>query len=365
MTAARLFVLSCVALLGACGSAGGGEADTDEEETAASTGDPSTAVPPTTGSPQSTTADETSGGPSESSEASTDPTNPTDPTTDPTDPTESDTSPEPGAPVIPELQGECPEFVLGTGDNPAALSFPVGSGSRNALVWHDPAQGGGGPLVFFFHGGGGDSGDAIPTVSSDAIADIVANGGMVIAPVADAAAGTEWFLVSGSGAQNDMVMMDSMVACAVQDAGIDPYRIHGVGFSAGGLHVAMSSIFRSSYMASTVVYSGGVYGAPASQDANATPSSLIFHGGASDNVGGLAFSSSSRAYFDVLNERGGEAILCDHGTGHTYPPNETDVWRRRDAYNFLIDHPFDVEPHPYNAAGLPQWVPPYCAVESR
>lgn len=361
MTAARLFALSSVALLGGC-YVGPSDADTDAnaDGTTGSSGGPSTAAAVTTGSSQgSTTADNSSAGESESSGASltTGLTDATD-SGDPTDPTESDTTAEPGAPQIPEVQGECPEFVLGVGDNPSSLSFPVGSGSRQALVWHDPAQGGGGPLVFYFHGGGGDPDDAIPSVSSDAIASIVESGGMVVAPYPDPAASTQWFLVS-SGAENDMVMMDSMVACAVQDAGIDPYRIHGIGFSAGALHVAMSSIFRSSYMASTVVYSGGVYNSGASQDPDSTPSALIFHGGNADNVGGLAFSAAAQNYFEVVTQRGGDAFICNHNNGHNYPQNETDVWRRRDAYNFLVDHPFGVQPHPYDA-GLPEWVPPYC-----
>ena len=363
MTAARLFALSCVALLGGCylgPSDAESGTDTDADGTAASTGGPtSTATMTAAGSQGTTTADDASADSSESSDASPT-TGLTDATegTEGTDSTESDTSTKPGAPQIPDVQGECPEFVVGVGDNPSSLSFPVGSGSRQALVWHDPGQGGGGPLVFYFHGGGGDPDDAIPSVSSDAIASIVESGGMVVAPYPDPAAATQWFLVSG-GAENDMVMMDSMVACAVQDADIDPYRIHGIGFSAGALHVAMSSIFRSSYMASTVTYSGGVYSSAASQDPNSTPSALILHGGNGDNVGGVAFGATSQDYFEVITERGGEAVICEHDNGHNYPQNETDVWRRRDAYNFLVDHPFGVDPHPYDA-GLPEWVPPYC-----
>lgn len=360
MTAARLIALSCAAFLGACGSSSSGaepDGETDTESAEATTADsgPSTAPTSATADSQGETTDETS---ADSSGGTT--ADPTDPSTDtdPTDPTDSETGDVPGAPQIPKLQGECPEFILGVGDNPADLAFPVGTGSRNALVWHDPAQGGGGPLVFFFHGGGGNPDDATATVTDDAIAAVVESGGMVIAPFADPAAASEWFLTNG-GAQNDMVMMDSMVACAVEEGDIDPYRIHGVGFSAGGIHVGISSILRSSYIASTVVYSGGVYSTAASQDPNSTPSSLIFHGGASDNVGGVSFSGASQRYFDTITERGGEAVICDHGTGHGYPDNETDVWRRRDAYNFLVDHPFGVDPHPY-AGGLPEWVPPYC-----
>ncbi len=361
MIATRLLALSCVALLGACDSDSDG-VDTDggpeTEASVSGTGGESSATT-TTADSEGVTSDDTSVDPSGSSGSdATDPTQGTDPT-DPTAPTDSETGDDPGAPRVPELQGECPEFVLGEGDNPAELSFPVGLGSRRALVWYDPSQGGGGPLVFSFHGSGGDPTNAIATVSNDAIEDILANGGMVIAPFAEPSAATEWFLVTGS-AQNDLVMMDSMVSCAVNDGGIDPYRIHGVGFSAGALHIGIASILRSSYMASTVAYSGGIYSEAASENPDATPSSLIFHGGASDVVSGLSFSAAAQLYFNVITERGGEAVICDHGTGHGYPDNETGIWRRRDAYNFLLDHPFGVDPHPY-AGGLPEWTPPYCS----
>lgn len=105
----------------------------------------------------------------------------------------------------------------------------------------------------------------------------------------------------------------------MQDGGVDPYRIHEVGFSAGAIHAGISSILRSSYIASTVVYSGGIYSTVASEDSDSTPSSLIFRGGASDNVGGVSFSGASQRYFDVITERGGNAVICDHGRATATP----------------------------------------------
>lgn len=364
MTATELLALSCAALLAACASDTPG-VDTETDTEAGS--DPSISatddtVDSSAGSSGGASSD--SGDPSAGTSGAVDPTSADGSSSDgPTDPTVDPDTGNTGGPQIPELQGECPEFTLGVSGNPARLSFPVGNGSRDALVWFDPAQGGGGPLVFFFHGGGGEPEQAEDTVTDDAIADVLSRGGMVIAPIPDAAASLEWFLASGS-AQNDVVMMDSMVACAAAGPGIDPYRIHGVGFSAGGLHVSISAILRASYIASTVTYSGGVYGGITPDTTDASPSALAFHGGATDNVGGLPFAQSTQLYVDQIRNNGGYALECNHNTGHGYPANVPGMFRRADTYEFLLDHPWGVAPRPYEVGGVPDWVPDYCSDQS-
>lgn len=364
MTATRLLALSCAVWLGACDSDSNGsgtDGETDSGTDSADTGDAATADPPasTSGPGSNTDSDPSNGSTSE------DPTDPTDdasgePTDDTADPTDDPTDVDPGGPQIPEVQGECPELPLAPLGSPAQVTFPVGSGTRQALVWHDPSKGGGGPLVFYFHGGGGDPAGAEATVTSDAIEDILARGGVVIAPISDPAAEIDWFLTTGS-AQNDVVMQDSMVACAFEVANIDPYHIHAVGFSAGGIHVGISSLLRASYMASTITYSGGVYGGVTPDTDDAAPSTLAFHGGPSDEVGGVPFNQASALYASQVRDRGGYALECDHGTGHGYPDNVDGVFRRADTYNFLMDHPWGVTPLPYPGDGIPEWVPPYCS----
>jgi len=360
MDFARTTALVLLPLVGACSAGDGGSNETETEtDGPVSGGDTVVDVPLTQGDPTETAgpvsgSGDTTGGTADPDTGSTDESG--DPPT-----TDDETTDDSDGPRIPEVQGECPEFTLGVVDAPAQLSFPVGSGTRDALVWHDPSAGGGGPLVFNFHGSGGDPIQAEATVSRDAIEDILQRGGMVIAPISDPAAGSlEWYLAS-SGAQNDLVMMDSMVACAATDADIDPYRIHTMGFSAGGLHAAISSVRRSSYVASTIVYSGGVYNTAGPEVADAAPSTLAFHGGPADEVSGLPFQASTELYAEVVRDNGAYAIVCNHGTGHGYPDNVDGVWRRRDAYNFLLDHPWGVDPHPYPPAGIPGWVPPYCS----
>ncbi len=361
MTATRLLAFSCAVTMTACGSdSAGGDTDTDAQASSSESG--ASAASEDTGDTADTAADSGSTSAQPTSDTNATSGDPTDPdssgTDDPSDTAE--TGVDPGDPVIPELQGDCPQFNGGGAENPEYLTFPVGNGSRQALVYYDAGSGGGGPLVFYFHGGGGDPEDAVPSVSAIAIGEILAMGGMVVSPLSDPAAGFEWFLSSSGQAENDLVMMDSIVACADAGPGIDVNQIHGIGFSAGALHIAQASTRRSSYMASVISYSGGLGGGVGHDNPDATPSALIFHGGDADNVQGLPFQATSENFAEFLRERGGYAVVCDHGAGHTYPPNEQGVWRRADAYLFFLDHPFGVDPSPYEG-GFPEWMPPYCA----
>ncbi len=357
MTATRLLALACAATLGACGSDPASDDTDTEADTSSSSKDESGDTTGAVGTSSSSAPADTGSG---TARPTSDPLDTSADTTGP-DGSTDDTAVDPGAPLIPAVQGECPEFD-GTGiDNPDYLTFPVGLGTRQALVYYDAASGGGGPLVFYFHGGGGDPEDAVPSVSAIAIDEILAMGGMVVSPLSDPAAGFEWFLSSAGQAQNDLVMMDSIVACADAGPGIDVNQIHGIGFSAGALHISQASMRRSSYMASVISYSGGLAGSTGHDNMNATPSALIFHGGNADNVQGLPFGTSSENFAGFLRDRGGYAVVCNHGAGHTYPPNEQGVWRRADAYRFFLDHPFGVDPSPYEGGAFPEWMPPYCA----
>ena len=62
-----------------------------------------------------------------------------------------------------------------------------------------------------------------------------------------------------------------------------------------------------------------------------------------------------------VRDNGGYALVCNHNTGHGYPENVQGEFRRADTYNFLLDHPWGVNPHPYEVSGVPDWVPNYCS----
>ncbi len=254
---------------------------------------------------------------------------------------------EPGLqPDIPSVTGSCPTFAAGD------LTFsPAGIPTRTARIWMGPnAYDGGGRLQFYFHGTGGSPDEATWAYGNEWIEQAVSEGAIVVAPFNDPATGTyPWWLTSGER-QDDLLLMDEIVACAVEQVGIDPRRIHLAGFSAGGMHSSQASFRRSNYLASVVIYSGGFY-APSAVPADAQPdnpfAAMVVHGGPSDDYGGtINFQESSGHYIDALMNAGRFAIECDHGMGHTIGNEQQSVHR------FFNDHEWGAWPSPY-AEGLP------------
>jgi predicted esterase len=155
--------------------------------------------------------------------------------------------------------------------------------------------------------------------------------------------------------------MDEVVACANQKVGIDLRRIHAIGMSAGGQKTAQVSLRRSGYIASVVVYSGGLPPGdhPPDQNPDNKFSAMIFYGGPTDisPVDGTPYTDASNAYLQELQSKGRFGFLCDHGLGHSVPSDSQDS-----AWRFLQDHPYGTWPSPY-AKGLPAGFPSYCKVE--
>lgn len=249
---------------------------------------------------------------------------------------------------LPTPDGACPTFESGT------LEFSPGeTGPRSARVWFDPETGGGGPLVFYWHGTGSNPLEAEFGIGQAGIDDILERGGMVVAPVSDPEAGQfPWYLVLGQE-EDDIHLMDEIVGCAAEGPGIDPSRIHALGMSAGGLQTSQVSVRRSSYIASVVTYSGGILNPEIVSDAPDRPfPALIYHGGPNDIVV-ISFQQASERYRTHIESLGGYSVICDHGGAHTIPDARVYSWQ------FLLDHPFDIAPAPYEGS-LPRWVPEYC-----
>ena len=76
------------------------------------------------------------------------------------------------APIIPEPSGACPEFVTGKQDI-MGLSTSVVAGAPGATK---------GPLLITFHGTGGNGDGALRQLPQSVQNDIVAQGGVVVAP---------------------------------------------------------------------------------------------------------------------------------------------------------------------------------------
>lgn len=257
----------------------------------------------------------------------------------------SDTGPVRMDPILPSVSGTCPSFETSA---TVALS-PAGIGTRQARIWVGPeAADMDGPLVFYWHGAGG-SPDEAPYVLGDALAEITAAGGVVVAPVHDPDAGSlPWFLSTGSR-EDDLILADEAVACAQAQVGIDDHRIHAVGFSAGALHTTQMTFRRASYLASAVVYSGGLLTAraPATDAPDARFAVMMLVGGESDQVV-IRFDNTTANYLTIVERIGHFGFACDHGMGHTVP-----TAARASAWQFLSAHPYGAYPAAY-AAGLPE-----------
>jgi len=329
----RLAVLVCLAA--ACGEPGSSASDSsgteaDADDTAAETGSD------TGGMPSTSAGDEGSGS--------------GDPTSGAMDTSTGD-APEPT--MLPTPTGTCPELV----DGDVTFS-PAGIEPRAVRLWmSDAAATMDGPIVFYWHGTSSQPLEAQYGLGATYVDQVVAQGGIIAAPYHDPAAGDfPWFLVLGNQ-EDDLLLADEVLACAIEQVGVDVRRIHTIGMSAGGLQTAQFSVRRSGYIASAVPYSGGLVGpAPVDQDPTNPLAAMIFHGGESDVVV-VSFQEASERYLQALQDAGRFGFICDHGMGHTIPQGvaQESVWQ------FFLDHPFGTQPSPY-AGGLPAGFPDYCAL---
>ncbi len=253
--------------------------------------------------------------------------------------------------MLPTATGTCPELVAGD------VTFaPAGIEPRKVKLYMSEAAGTmDGPLVYYWHGTGGHPSEALTGLGNDFVDQVVAQGGIVAAPYHDPMAGDfPWFLVIGQQ-EDDLLVADEVLACAIEQVGVDVTHIHANGLSAGGLQTSQMSIRRSGYIASAVSYSGGmITDLPPDQDPSNPLSAMIFHGGLNDVVI-VSFKQASERYLEMIEDRGGFAFICDHGDGHRIPQGsaQASVWK------FFLDHPFGTKPSPY-ADGLPGGFPDYC-----
>lgn len=249
------------------------------------------------------------------------------------------------APTLPSVTGTCPDF---TTSGLITLS-PSGIPPRDVQLWiSDAAATLDGPLVFYWHGTGSRPEEAEYGLGPETIDAILELGGMVIAPTHDPAAGDfPWFLTVGND-DDDLLVADEALACAIETVGVDVARIHSIGMSAGGLHTTQMSYRRASYLASVVTYSGGLIAArrPPTDEPDNRFAALVFHGGESDVVV-ISFQEASERYWQMLTDRGHYAAICDHGGGHDIP-----IDARASVWQFFQDHPYGAYPSPY-AGGLP------------
>jgi hypothetical protein len=247
------------------------------------------------------------------------------------------------APALPAAFGSCPNFENGT------VTFnPKSGGPRTAVVSiGEEAKTKAGPLILYWFSTGGSPTEAQRGLPISAVK---AAGGIVVAPVDVANAGTfPW--IKDPTLHDDLT--DEIVACAAKQTMFDRNRIHTTGFSAGGLMATHLSFARSNYIASVAPYSGGTTGIfqnPANKFA-----AMIMVGGKGDNVFGQDFYAGSKTWQTTLKAEGHFAMLCDHGGGHSLPIKLVPaVWQ------FFLDHPFGSNPSAYAGGKLPNSISAVC-----
>lgn len=265
---------------------------------------------------------------------------------------------------LPPVYGTCPKLVSGK------VTFAInGLPSRDVeLRLSSKSSTLDGPLVVVWHGDDQTPKAALDEVlGSKAVTKVMAAGGMVAAPYHDPKAGPRvWHSSEGDfKVDDDFVLLDQLVACARTEIGIDLRHIHTMGYQRGGFQAAHSTVLRSGYVASAVIYSGGVAGTPTEQRTGLAYPILVVHGGELLDVTDVAYGEAS-AKLAKLSAQGAAPFtvehftaLCDHGNGPTLP-----IEMQIPAYEFLEDHPFGTVESPYGNSLDPPF-PDYCSVVTK
>ncbi len=176
----------------------------------------------------------------------------------------------------------------------------------------------------------------------------------MVAPVANDDTEYPWYH-SSVGRDDDFLLMDEIVACAIKKVGIDTSQIYATGFSAGGIFTVDAAFTRANYLAATAILSGGVGSDFTNNEPSNKSAHIVFWGGYSDNMG-YDFTTGSKAFADKVKENNGFVVMCNHGQGHSIPENIF-----TNALDFLLAHRFNSLPSPY-ANGLPNGFLEYCKI---
>jgi poly(3-hydroxybutyrate) depolymerase len=211
-----------------------------------------------------------------------------------------------------------------------------------------------GPVLFYWHGTGSVSAEAGAFMQSQ-IEEIVSEGGIVASFTTSLGTGTYtgpfvWY-------QDDFLMADQILACAIEQLNIDTRRIYAAGCSAGGLQTTVMAYVRSGYLAAVMPNSGGTFTPPELQDPEHVPAVITTHGAPGQDRVVIEFAETSANLVRDIAAKGGFAVNCNHGLGHCRAPAEVIAAQ----WQFLKDHPYGTKPSPYEN-GLPSTFPSYCSI---
>ncbi len=249
----------------------------------------------------------------------------------------------------------CPALKAG------ANSFTSSAMARSVQVWMPPQPAGAG-VVFMWHGFGDTGvnfGNAmgaaqianqfgVIVVSAQAVLDPLESDKLVdfkdLAKQFIGEMPPTWSLFDGPGI--DLQLFDDLLSCLDEEFAIDRTRVHTVGFSAGALWSTVLLLERSDWLASAVLWSGGLGSTGGLAEVVYTPYKtpardlpvLSASGGATDvwpnaQLALVNFTKGSDELTADLTADGHDVIRCDHGLGHTVPQG-AGSW----GLQFLLDH---------------------------
>ncbi|MFH1437964.1 MAG: hypothetical protein ABIJ56_19810 [Pseudomonadota bacterium] len=182
----------------------------------------------------------------------------------------------------------------------------------------------------------------------------------------------DWDVFAVTENNKEARLFDEVLACIEERFGVDEDHVHSVGFSLGGIVTDMLATTRGEQLASLVTYSGGYWSNPVNvtgmmsmvinwpeHSVDNTYAQIFLHGGTTD----LYDMSLVQLHFDqyaindtaFLNDKGHDAVICNHGLGHTAPPD----FLYNKVIKFFADHPLGTADSPY-ADALPGDYPDYC-----
>jgi len=269
----------------------------------------------------------------------TDPASPADvanPDVAPDTTTPADAAVDTSADVPPLVDPKCAALTAGLNSN-----FDV-DGKKRAFLLNLPDRAtlaGPWPVVFNWHGFG-DTAQNMSFVLSGNVND--ATYPFILVTPDDLGAlppnGMDWQILKVTDKDPDVRLFDEILLCLDQVYGVDPDRVHVLGFSAGAIMSDLLGVMRGDQIASILSFSGTYFSNPPNKEALGNFASLVtwpemtagptyvqmlVHGGAADNYNlgttTLKFNENGARDVPYLNGLGHDVIHCDHGGVHTVP----------------------------------------------
>jgi predicted esterase len=261
--------------------------------------------------------------------------------------------------------------------------FVVGTLARSFYLDLPEGVDGGGPwpVLFNWHGLGDSAtnmrGLVAPLVDNDEMPFIAVTPEDSEFTVMGYSVDWEVFRVDAE-TNREVQLFDEVLACLDERWGVDPDRVYTTGFSLGAILSDMLGVTRGDRIAAVATYSGGYFSNPDNlatlgalrgmvswpDPSHGNPyAQLIIHGGETDGFNAVV----AQLQFDVyavndagyLNGMGHDAVICDHGMGHTAP---VPGMMPAQLLEFFADHPRGTVDSPY-AAGLPVDFGDFCAFQ--